>query len=84
MRIKVRVKPYNDQKIEIATDYIRLDSLLKYAAVVQTGGEAKIIIGEGRVRVNGEMCTQRGRKIRSGDVITFENIRLNVIYNPIY
>ena len=82
MRIKVRLKTYNDQKIEIETDFIRLDALLKYAAIVQTGGEAKMLITEGVVRVNGEICTQRGKKIRHGDSVTFENIRLNVIQNP--
>ena len=81
MKIKVRLKKYNDQKIEIETDYIRLDSLLKYAAVVQTGGEAKMLISDGMVFVNGERCTQRGKKIRHGDSVTFENLRLNVIQN---
>jgi ribosome-associated protein len=82
MKIKVRVKQYTDHKIEIVTDFIRLDALLKYASVVQTGGEAKMMITDGQVRVNGEICTQRGKKIRHGDSVSFENIRLNVIQNP--
>ncbi len=59
--------------IQIYTDYIKLDSFLKYAGCVGTGGEAKLRIANGEVQVNGEVCTMRGRKIRSGDVVRFEN-----------
>ena len=59
------------EKIAIDTEFIKLDSLLKYAALVGTGGEAKYVIAEGMVRVNGEVCTMRGKKIRPGDVVTF-------------
>ena len=45
------------------TEYIKLDSLLKFAALVGTGGEAKLVIAEGMVKVNGEVCTMRGKKI---------------------
>ncbi len=55
------------EEIAIQTEYIKLESLLKYAALVGTGGEAKALIQEGRVLVNGEVCTQRGRKLRPGD-----------------
>ena len=55
------------EEIAIQTEYIKLESLLKYAALVGTGGEAKDLIQEGRVLVNGEVCTQRGRKLRPGD-----------------
>jgi ribosome-associated protein len=51
----------------ITTDYIKLDSFLKGVNVVGSGGEAKIIIAEGQVRVNGEMETRRGRKLYPGD-----------------
>ena len=59
------------ENIEITTEYIKLQDLLKLAAAVQTGGEAKIVIQEGDVTVNGEVCTMRGKKIRPGDVVTF-------------
>ena len=59
------------EKIAIETEYIKLDSLLKYAAVVGTGGEAKYVIGEGMVTVNGEVCTMRGKKLRPGDNFAF-------------
>ena len=59
------------EKIAIETEYIKLDSLLKFAAVVGTGGEAKYVIGEGMVTVNGEVCTMRGKKLRPGDNFAF-------------
>ena len=55
------------ETIEITTEYIKLQDLLKFAAAVQTGGEAKMVIQEGEVTVNGEVCTMRGKKLRPGD-----------------
>ena len=52
------------EKIAIDTEFIKLDSLLKFAAAVGAGGEAKFVINEGLVFVNGEVCTQRGKKLR--------------------
>ena len=54
-------------EIRIHTEYIKLQDLLKFAGAVETGGDAKLIIQEGRVSVNGETCTERGRKLRPGD-----------------
>lgn len=59
------------EKINITTEYIKLDSLLKLAALVGTGGEAKYVIAEGMVTVNGEVCTQRGKKLRADDRVEF-------------
>ena len=56
----------------IQTDYIKLDALLKFAALVASGGEAKTVIAEGLVSVNGEVCTMRGKKLRDGDVVSFD------------
>lgn len=56
-------------KIEITTEFIKLDSLLKFANIVSTGGEAKNIILDELVLVNGEICTMRGKKIRKSDTI---------------
>lgn len=53
--------------IQIKTEYIKLQDLLKFAGAVETGGDAKLIIQEGRVTVNGETCTMRGKKMRPGD-----------------
>lgn len=68
------------ETIEISTEYIKLDALLKYAALTGTGGEAKMAITEGLVKVNGEVCTERGRKIRPGDTVEFENKTVKVSY----
>ena len=68
------------ENIEITTDYIKLQDLLKFAAAVQTGGEAKVVIQEGGVTVNGEVCTMRGRKIRPGDDVCFDGQHYAVIY----
>lgn len=68
------------ENIEITTEYIKLQDLLKLAAAVQTGGEAKVVIQEGGVMVNGEVCTMRGRKIRPGDDVCFDGQHYAVIY----
>ena len=79
MKIKVRLKKYREQNVEIETDFIKLDALLKFAAIVQTGGEAKMVITEGLVSVDGEVCTQRGKKIYPGQKVTFEDIRITIV-----
>ena len=56
--------------IPITTEYIKLQDLLKLAALTATGGEAKVLIQEGQVAVNGDVCTQRGKKLRDGDRVT--------------
>ena len=68
------------EKITITTEFIKLQDLLKVASLVSTGGEAKIVIQEGEVRVNGETCTQRGRKIRPGDLVTYQGKEISVSY----
>ena len=60
------------EKILIHTEYIKLDSLLKLAGLVETGGEAKLLIQNGQVQVNGEACTMRGKKLRAGDTVTLD------------
>ena len=55
------------ETIKIETPFIRLQDLLKFAGAVETGGEAKLLIQEGVVRVNGEVCTMRGKKLYPGD-----------------
>ena len=52
-----------EERIKINTEYIKLDALLKFAGAVGTGGEAKLSIQEGEVKVNGQVCTMRGRKL---------------------
>ena len=66
--------------VTITTEYIKLQDLLKLSDAVATGGEAKIRVQEGEVLVNGETCTQRGKKLRDGDEVTFqgETIRITL------
>ena len=66
------------EKISIITDFIKLDSFLKLAALVGTGGEAKYVIQEGMVTVNGEVCTMRGKKLYPGDKVSFAENLLEV------
>ena len=68
------------ENIKITTEFIKLQDLLKFANMVGTGGEAKIIIQEGEVKVNGEVCTMRGKKIRPGDVVELDGQLLTVSY----
>lgn len=59
-----------DNNVKITTDFIKLDQLLKFAGAAAIGSEAKDLVLEGKVKVNGEICTMRGKKIRSGDTVT--------------
>lgn len=60
------------EEIKIHTEFIKLQDLLKFAGAVETGGDAKLIIQEGRVSVNGEICTMRGKKMRLGDTASID------------
>ena len=59
------------ETVSIQTPFIKLDALLKFSALVSSGGEAKTVIADGLVGVNGETCLQRGKKIYPGDVVSF-------------
>ena len=61
------------KKISVKEDFIRLDSAMKLASLVSTGGHAKIVIQKGEVKVNGEICTQRGKKLHSGDKVEYNS-----------
>jgi ribosome-associated protein len=69
-----------EETIQITTEFIKLDSLLKFANVCETGGMAKEAIQSGDVLVNGQVCTMRGKKIRPGDVVEVGGqVRLTVV-----
>ena len=68
------------REIVITTEFIKLQDLLKFAGLVETGGEAKVRVQGGEVRVGGEVCLQRGKKIRPGDEVLFCGERLTVRY----
>ena len=63
---------------EISTEFIKLEALLKFEGVAETGGDAKFLIQDGQVSVNGQVCTMRGKKIRPGDVVTLGNVEITV------
>lgn len=64
------------EKITIHTEYIKLDQLLKFSGIASTGSEAKALILDGKVKVNGEICLMRGKKIRQGDTVEAEGRQL--------
>lgn len=64
--------------IKITTEFIKLDALLKFASLVGSGGEAKNLIQDGQVLVNGEVCTMRGKKIRPGDTVSIDGDEVTV------
>lgn len=66
------------KKIFIKEEFIRLDAALKLAGYVSTGGHAKIVIQNGEVEVNGEVCTMRGKKLYKGDTAVFDGMGLVV------
>ena len=66
--------------LPITTEYIKLQDLMKLADLVSTGGEAKLLIQDGEVLVNGEVCTMRGKKLRPGDVVEALGRRCGVQY----
>ena len=68
------------KNVIITTEFIKLQDLLKFANLVETGGMAKECVQGGEVTVNGEVCTMRGKKIRPGDIVEFDGEQLTVAY----
>ncbi len=79
MKIKLKPVPKKKEKFVLKGEYIRLDDLLKNASVVNTGGHAKIVIQNGEVKVNGEVCLMRGKKLRDGDSAEYEDVIYNIV-----
>lgn len=67
------------ERIKIETEFIRLDSLLKFAGGAVTGGQAKVAIQTGQVLVNGQLCTMRGKKMRPGDTAQIGDLLIEVL-----
>ena len=65
-------------RIGIHSEFIKLDAFLKLSGLAETGGEAKLMVADGEVLVNGEVCTQRGKKLRPGDKVSFGGETLEV------
>lgn len=72
MKVKAKIAEKKQVSKKIDTDFIRLDAFLKLNDAVQSGGHAKVVIQGGEVKVNGEICTMRGKKLRKGDKVEFE------------
>lgn len=70
MKIKVKATPHKKETVKINTDFIQLQSFLKFKGIAETGGQAKEFIQDGIIKVNSEVCTARGKKLRNGDIIS--------------
>jgi len=70
MIVKVKQKPHDEETVTIQTEFIQLQAFLKFKGISETGGQAKEFIQDGIIRVNGEICTARGRKLRDGDTVS--------------
>ncbi|MDE6752724.1 MAG: RNA-binding S4 domain-containing protein [Eubacterium sp.] len=79
MKYKLKLAERQKEIIKINTEFIKLDSLLKFSGLAESGSFAKMMIEENNIRVNGERCTARGKKIRHGDIVSVKNIDLEVI-----
>lgn len=66
------------ETVKIHTEYIKLDDLLKFAGILGSGGQAKAVILDGLVKVNGEVCTMRGKKLRGGEIVEFDRFKIKV------
>jgi ribosome-associated protein len=71
IKVKAKAAQMDVRELKISSEFIKLDSALKLADIAQTGGHAKILVQNGEIRVNGEVCTQRGKKLRPGDRLEF-------------
>ena len=80
-KIKVRAKINNEEKLYITTPFIKLDQAMKLSGLADTGGAAKMFIEDGSVRVNGDVCVQRGQKLFPGDKMMFRNSRFVISSN---
>lgn len=77
-KLRVRLAQIEERDLEIHTPFIKLDAAMKLSDIAQSGGHAKIMIEEERVRVNGETCTMRGKKLYPGDTFEYGNQRITV------
>lgn len=66
------------KNVKIHTEYIKLDDLLKFAGILGSGGQAKAVILDGLVKVDGEVCTMRGKKLRGGEIVEFQEFKIKV------
>ena len=80
MKVTVKKKD-NSIPVSISTEYIKLQDAMKFANIVYSGGEAKQLILEEQVQVNGEVCTMRGKKLYNGDKFEFNGETYMISYH---
>ncbi len=81
MKVTVKIKKKTEKDVFIVTENIPLDKALKFSGIAGTGGQAKMIIQDGLVKVNGEVCLSRGKKLTDKDSFEFENVIYNIRKN---
>ena len=79
MKIKAKATPRKNENVKITTEFIRLDAFLKFKGIAETGGQAKTFIQDGIVKVNGEVCTARGKKIHAGDTVSIFSVAIRLL-----
>jgi len=79
MKVTVTKKQPDAQPLLIHTEFIKLQDAMKYANIVYSGGEAKQLILDGTVKVNGEVCLQRGKKLYPGDRFAFQGHLIEIV-----
>ena len=77
--VKVKVAEKKRVPVNITTENIRLDAALKLSNAVSTGGQAKWIIQDSLVKVNGEICISRGKKLITGDTFQYERVIYEIV-----
>ena len=78
MKITVKVKKKEEKEVFITTENIPLDKALKFSGIAGTGGQAKMLIQDGLVKVNGEVCVSRGKKLKENDSFEFQDLIYNI------
>lgn len=74
MKYNVKIAKKEERRVVITTDFIRLDAAMKLANMTTTGGIAKMLIQDGLVKVNGEVCLLRGKKLHDKDTVEYERV----------
>lgn len=77
-KIRVKLLEIREEPLAIRTEFIKLDQALKFSGVAETGGHAKELIEKGAIRVNGEVCLSRGKKLYPGDSFEYKDVRFVV------
>lgn len=79
MKLTVKVAKKKEKEVKIVTEFIRLDAALKLADLAGSGGMAKMLIQDGQVKVNGEKCESRGKKLKEGDSFELDKVIYKIV-----